>query len=652
MKKSIHFLLLVICTGSLSAQISNANTIIKVQPNTILYSTSGLSITGTGTLVNDGNIQVDGGAFESDSATGSKIKNTYTSATSYGQLILGAAVTAAAADELVHEHLIPSNTTFKYTQISFPFQSTTVEDFAKANGILTSTGYVASLKKGFYDKNSVYFFNNSIISYFPVVYTHAIVPGLRYALNNLNNSFFTSITNNTISTTTNGIPQIANVTISGLDDYSTKTGAWENGTNPYGSVYTSYLQDNTRVTSNPDYLRFGYNFGNPYNSNLDLSYIGISGVDPDGAGPGVTFDLDGVDLNILSIGKMGTGYTVTAGQGNIVGSLIALFSTTGPNAGQIISGDVDALIIKPYEPFGMYFSTGQTSFTFTQGMKTFSMTAKASTDKDGNSLTADGYSPVVITPFSAKKFKKNNVVPTFSSLSFGLKVSAKGSNQGSTTTYVMANQDVVDNNDFNVGYDAKEEAGSLIYTLDNTSDAINTNHKINGIKTDESKYITLGLRLPNGNAAYTLSVPSSSLNRTGGSELDYGKFFKLYDKVKDQRFDITSNFTYDFEQDGATEDRFVIEYGKVLAEETLGNVASNVISSKVVVDGFNNYLFIGDDISHVSIPSVQVYNLTGQLIDNFSTKGDKKILLKNYPTGIYLIKLEGLKNSLKLISNK
>src|SRR5690606_27989722 len=121
--------------------------------------------------------------------------------------------------------------------------------------------------------------------------------------------------------------------------------------------YDSYIEEHIRVPDSTHYGRYYFQFGNPYTSNIDLSYIGVA-------------ENDSYVQGLLGVVKItGTGWNPTSG-------------IQSPQAVRAIwdgtqwGGDAEALIVKPFEGFYIGLKSdssttrGDRTFEFNDGLKT------------------------------------------------------------------------------------------------------------------------------------------------------------------------------------------------------------------------------------------------------------------------------------------
>ena len=634
-----------------NAQATLTNTgVFKVNSGTLVSTATGVGFqnTGGGVVTNGGSIIVRGNF--NPGTVGTEFVDTYTSYSDYGQLIVDSSVVINTTQKITHQYYLKDFATERAPQLSFPFQNYYAQNFLNDLGLGATTDFDFFYPPEYYSA-AMFYWHNSLISFEPVARTpYAHVPitllgnGKRVSLNGqqlgASRTVFSSgravgATKNLIGTPNNtAINPIADTGM-GFADYNVKFAAgnaWINTANNRGHVYNQLMLD-ARLLADPNYLRHIYYFGNPYPSNIDLSHISTTG--------GVN-DTDGIDLDVNRIIKIQPTATITAG--GVSSKYSAVFLS-----GIYNSGDYEALLIHPSEMFVLVLNnnTNLSSFQFTNGMKTFASVPKAQ-HRDGDITLGPDADGDPLTPTSiGRKIIRNASYPTLSNLSFGLQIlDDENATSGSNFAYVVANQNVIDNqyssSDFLV-----PSPSDVLYTVKDND----TKLKIQGIKMDESKVIPLGFKSPlNGDGEYVIKTSADRMVRFGGDASAYPSLFSFFDAAKDVVIPIDENFQYKFKQNSSTENRFFILYNKS-QESSLGDTDFNKAQTEIAKeDNGNTYLMLGTDVKSDN-PTIKIYSSAGQLLDSFPSNGEIKVKLKNYAPGVYLVQVEGLSGAIKMISS-
>jgi hypothetical protein len=661
--------------GNAYSQLTNTG-ILKVNSNTLLYTSDLTDMSNVGVpavVTNDGNIRVGGNFTPGTDPT--KFVNTYTNDTNYGQLIISEASTVAATQKITQQTVIQQEAVIgPFSQIGFPFKGYNVTELLASLGLpetpcvlgTWSPSTCFGLRK-FYGQAAMYYFDNRFLTYEPVVEemltnNFDISNGKRIVLNNISNDFFATTTSNPAIRDITGTPENRVITPHSeipFNPYSGPefTGAFHLGFNKRGQAWEGLFEDPFRMTPNDDRFRHLYQFANPYPSNIDFSYIGITGTP--------SRDTDGMALDILGLAVIDTSTPVTL-ISDIYSFITheALFETTpGPSKGRLNTGDVEALLVRPYQAFTIFGNSASVNtFNFNDGLKSFLGTPKA-LDADGNGVIGDNDLDGDIltgTSFGSSKKYRDTSYPDMSNISIGFQVyDDENDKNGSLPVYVYGNENISNNYIFNNKFDNNGISNNnVLYTLKtdyygNRVDGVadfNYKYKAQSVKMNEYRKIPLGFKVPvNGDGKYIIKTGKNRQIRYGGDDSAFPTLFTFVDEKLGKSIPITTDFSYEFEEDSNTENRFYIVYKNKPVDES-GNkpVVTNTKIGKEI-GGIDNYLLIGTDVN-VENPNIQVYSVSGQLLDTFSSNGEKKIKLKNYAPGVYFVKVDGLKIAIKLIS--
>ena len=362
MRKSLFAIGLLAVSYSVQAQNvlchvdTNAN--MYVSEGTLVYSGGGVQTKGNGLLDVHGNVMVVGTAADAfktiDAAGGDKTDGgniilrlntpaSYATST-YGQLYVDGLsqsnITGVVSKEYRTEsHGGPTNQSF-FQQVALPF-------FGKALSTL-STEVGKTFNTGRYSNPILKWDNtNAVANNYTSLATTTSDPSGYYMLKVTNQDWNPSAPATGNVFTINGkpyAPLAGNVTLQNAAA-SVTFGPNGSGTNAYGEVYYTYLDDSFEYTTSPWAGTFGknfYQFGNPFLTNIDLSNIGYT-EGPNGDGNAVK-NIWGVEYNPGTVNTLPNGTTYATN------SKVVTFLPTGDGVAPAV-GDVDLVVIKPMQSF-------------------------------------------------------------------------------------------------------------------------------------------------------------------------------------------------------------------------------------------------------------------------------------------------------------
>jgi len=367
MRKSLFAIGLLAAINSVQAQdvllhIDDAAT-TYVSEGTLLYAGGGLQTRGTGIMDVHGNVMVEGtstAAFRTITTAGGaktdggnivlRLNTPASFATStYGQLYVNGISAANLTGIVSKEYRTTRHGNGNYfQQIAIPFAgkaySTLSTELAKAFGTTRFT------------QNEILTWNNAaaVSNHVTNLANTTAAAPTYYMLGSKNNNLDLSAPPATLPTiaptatgsvfTLSGTPvraeDLATVTLQG-GGASATFGVNGSGTNQYGELYSSYLQDQFDRTNGYFSLTYGkniYQFGNPYFTNLDLSRIAYAEAAAVTDGNAIS-NLWGVKYTAGTVATQANGSTFTTG------AQIQTYDLTGVPVGDT------GLVIQPMQTF-------------------------------------------------------------------------------------------------------------------------------------------------------------------------------------------------------------------------------------------------------------------------------------------------------------
>jgi len=367
MRKSLFAIGLLAAINSVQAQdvllhIDDAAT-TYVSEGTLLYAGGGLQTRGTGIMDVHGNVMVEGtstSAFRTITTAGGaktdggnivlRLNTPASFATStYGQLYVNGVSAANLTGIVSKEYRTTRHGNGNYfQQIAIPFAgkaySTLSTELAKAFGTTRFT------------QNEILTWNNAaaVSNHVTNLANTTAAAPTYYMLGSKNNNLDLSAPPANLPTiaptatgsvfTLSGTPvraeDLATVTLQG-GGASATFGVNGSGTNQYGELYSSYLQDQFDRTNGYFSLTYGkniYQFGNPYFTNLDLSRIAYAEAAAVTDGNAIS-NLWGVKYTAGTVATQANGSTFTTG------AQIQTYDLTGVPVGDT------GLVIQPMQTF-------------------------------------------------------------------------------------------------------------------------------------------------------------------------------------------------------------------------------------------------------------------------------------------------------------
>lgn len=609
----------------------------KVEPNTLVYFGDDLNLTAAvnqqGVVENGGNIKIDGNFTNLETAlNGTNFLSTWTTEDDYGQVIINDGKTASM---LAMEKGVIDPDTFSWGQFAIPFNFGTANDAmqflfggAYQNG---SNRYTASMMK--WDNLSTPEFDhlNTGSTLSPTDY---VILNLHYASAGIKNLMTTAPGAKMIyhGAPSNGVH--AGVSIGNNNYYDADTWTvWKEKKNSYNERYKTYIEDHLRdvLTEDATYGKYGYQYGNPYTSNIDLSDIGSSAGYDDGV---YIQNLRGVyKFNDLTWNP-----TVGTGGSSSVGAFKATYNGTD------WAGDAAALIIKPFEPFVLTLdsNTAQT-FAFSDKLKTFTNTPRSTT----------------VTPFMKNQtmnggsdYGTEGSNGNFYQLGLNL-YNTDGTFTGNRV-YVVVASDVEDGekNNFEAEYsDFNERTGFYLAQENAEGLPVKTSARkmdINAVSLDfVNKPIPMFLNRTTGDPlGYYLKADlfyESIFNQLKAEDQNYadGNSFFFYDDKEDVMLPITTDFAYYIAPDDI--------YGEKLKYEIYWNAEPLIKDEMGVSDEFaaSTIIYKNQNVHQVKFnenwasADLKVYDLSGrniQTFENVNTKSDFSIKLP--ANGVYVVRIK------------
>lgn len=410
MKKNLLTVGFLAFTLSASAQVLvhvDKNAVFYVGENALVYSGGGIQTKDNGTYDIHGNMMVVGTGTDviktlNSAGTGDKLdggniilrlNNPAASATStYGQLYIQGVAQGNISAVVDKEYRTPKHGT--YQQIALPFNNKTISSLSGSSSTIGTLGKTFSNTR--YSQNEVLTWNNTTVvsdnlavsSVTPKSTTYYMLGSKNLDFNNPPASMPANApaANGTVYTLkgvpfTNGVSEKLLNAGAGIN-----FGNGGNNKNSYNERYNSYHGDDwdaALIPSNPwSAVTFGkniYQFGNPYLTNLDLTFIGkVEGGSPtDGNSipsiQGVRYDPG----TVVTVPNVGT-YSVGA-------KIINFTSGTSSPVGDI------GLIIKPMQTFVVKLRNNNPEVNFDKtlyfdNLRRFKSTARA--NGTGYSVTA------------------------------------------------------------------------------------------------------------------------------------------------------------------------------------------------------------------------------------------------------------------------
>lgn len=356
----------VAMSGALLSQSTyiTGNEPVVIKSNTLFYTAQDFVLVAqadqSGVLTNAGKIRINGNFENANTTDGSNFINTWTAADNYGQVSINDEKTSTGKLTMQKQTIDPE--TFTWGQFAIPYQFSTVSE-----AFLTLFDLQYKTSGGRYGHSIMTWDNQTRPEYDHIAASTPINPTDYVLLNLVNHPHLISHMGDGTDVL-NYVGTPANGTHSPIyrpamyRDINVPWSTWKSQKNWYNERYDSYIEEHIRVQNSTHHGRYYFQFGNPYTSNIDLSYIGVA-------------ENDSYVQGLLGVVKItGTGWNPTSG-------------IQSPQAIRAIwdgtqwGGDAEALIVKPFEGFYIGLKSdssttrGDRTFKFNDGLKTFSMTA-------------------------------------------------------------------------------------------------------------------------------------------------------------------------------------------------------------------------------------------------------------------------------------
>lgn len=590
---------------------------VKVEPNTLVYFGDDFNLTSGATdakvVENEGNIFIAGEFVNAGHTDGKNFVSTWTNSTSYGQVIISDANPTAAANKLAMEKSTIDPTIFQWGQFAVPFDYTDAND--AMNGLFGGT-YVGGNRY----HSSMMVWDNTDKPEFDHLNSTSTISPTSYVILNLtyNSSGIKSLMSANTKLEYFGSP--SNEVLSG----SFSTGiypnlawsAWKNQENSHDENYDTYIHDVKRLATDTEYGQDHYQFGNPYTSNINLSYIGTSsGYD------------DGNDIsNLLSLAKAKSalweedeGYSDANATDN---SFIATWNGTN------WAGAAEAVIIKPFEPFVMVLentATGTGSIAFSDKLKTFDMEPEAG----------------IVIPKTSSNFHQ-----------LGLNLMNSNGSSTFNQVYAVVSDNIQNGVENRLESEYSDFSGRTGFYLaqenEDGSQVIASDRKmcINVVNTDfVSKPIPLFFNRKSGDLEgyyltsdlYYQSIFNKLTGENNITNYEDGNSFFFYDEVEDILLPITTDFSYFIAPTVESSNTRFTVYWNGGPEGTMG-VGDMLTSSTLVYKDSNLHkVRFNEDWSSAD---VKVYDLAGRSILSYSKVNTNSDLeLKLISSGVYVVKV-------------
>lgn len=658
------YLFLSLCFGVLSgttlAQDAyvTGNQKVKVNPNTLVYFGGNLTlnsaVTAEKVVENAGNIKVNGNYANAGDATGKNFVSTWTGENNYGQVIINQGSTV---NRLAMEKGKISPASFEWGQFAIPYNFASANDAMNA---LFGTNYVQSSR--YYSSMMIWDNVNKpefdhLLSASTLSPTDYVILNLKYYSGGIRTLMEDTSSNKLLypGTPTNGsFSRTFQTSVYPTGNWND----WKDLKNSHNEAYRTYIDDKIRQngTTDVNYGKYHYQFGNPYTSNLNLAYIGRA----DG------YDDGNFIQNLAGVAKVSkvVWSGMTGNDTSASNMLIAKYD----NANHVWSGSAEALIVKPFEPFIVILdddAAGVRTINFSDKLKTFAMApgvvvnpaaplAPGSTDGMNTFYTSNENGDI-----AEDRAHNNNVnAASFSTKKYfyqaELTLHADNGEYTGNAAYVVAtnlakngvpNKLESEYGDFSnrTGFYLAQEKqnGTLVQESDRKM-------QINSIALNyTNKPIPFFFNRANGdNQTYVVKANlyfNDIFNRLSESDLNYqdGNSFFFHDSVEDVLLPITTDFSYTIapsSNDTAT--RYRVYWNAVpTADKT--NVADELIAESTIIYKDKTTHKVRFNPEWTLANAIKVYDLSGRKVLEFNNvKTDSDFEIKLPTNGIYVVKIE------------
>lgn len=348
----------------------------NVQNNALVYCGGGVQLDDTSRLNLIGDFMIDTSTGSFVTASGADFRLRYVDSNTYGQLYVRNMPQANLNTGKVNKEYVSGiHGTTARQQVALPFNDYTIHSLYSTIPHINAVNTDFSTK-GRWNKSSVFKWNNSLAVFDQIVVANSptrvglatdyyILPRLNA---NLSEAWDTTITTenpnavlqgfsgtvretkNTMKKIFSGIPvsdqNTTNVQVTLTNAFNGSYGTNGNGTNKYNEKYYSYIDDPFVVTKwSTNYGKYVYQHGNPFLTNVDLSYIkkGTTSTDDDN----YISNLQGIFYYTSGLLNSTSGTTYTSATGVKI-----TFDTNGNPVGGSGAGNTYVntdLIIKPMQ---------------------------------------------------------------------------------------------------------------------------------------------------------------------------------------------------------------------------------------------------------------------------------------------------------------
>lgn len=635
MKKNLLTLALIGVSYFANAQVTYLGDAAKVtvSDNTLLYSGGGFKLVGTAQMNVVGDVMVSGSSgdsFEVDNTSDFRLKNV--SATQYGQLYITGIPQGQITGKVNKEYAESPHGATGRQQVALPFYNYSITDLQSslphiniANSALTSAGR--------WNKRSVFKWNNVTAAFDQLTTSNAstsVGKATDYYILSRRNYDGSIAWDPTVVKTFKGVP----VSDQSGDTSITLTGALStnifgaNGTNKnsYNELYNSYLDD-PFVTSKwaNDYGLNVYQQGNPFLTNIDLSYIKKGTTASNDDDENYINNLNGIYYYTSGIqnGSSGTTYTSATGvkitfdgSGNPVG---ALMLNNVQDGGDITSAaGANYLVIKPMQEFIIKLSNNNSQSLKFNKTRRFSQTAR----------TSSTYSPTAARTSALASVTKQLAVILYDSNDIEL----------GRTFYVV-------NNDAVTGY-APQDA-----RLQAVSDNVSIYTKEEQINGGADNSTTYGLQINEANEDnFSGKEIPLVVNNSNASKL---KFYLIEGgNLLGEGNDLSNGKSFYFSKNGVLTK---LSSGSVVPVENTSNTfglyyeqPSGTLGSSELING--QTIVVKKDTGYIvrfnknwKFADIDIYSSAGQLLHsakNVSAKMDYSLPINYSVNGVYIIKVK------------
>lgn len=649
----------VLCSQTSENAYITGNQVIKISANTLLYTGKDLVLTAQadqpGVVMNEGKIKINGNFVSANTSDGTSFLNVYTNEDNYGQVIINQNSTSTGRLAIQKPSIDPD--TFTWGQFAIPFQFSTVKEAFET--LFSGVQYQTNIPGG--GSNRYY---HSIMTWDNTTrpeYDH-IAPGIPinptdYVIINLtNHEGLINQMEDIPWQTYAGTPANRQYSVQYFPgmyrDVTVPWNSWKTLKNIYNETYASYIEEHIRDGSSPHYGRYYFQFGNPYTSNIDLSYIGLSEIDGD-SNPSYVQGLMGV------VKITGTGWSPEFGILNPT-AIRAVWSGTE------WGGDPEALLIRPFEGFYIGLKSdgtatrGMRSFIFNDDLKTFSMTPAEAENVLEAEPNVDRY--FADTDFQGSTAEEKLITNQF--ITINPNVDRKAFYQLKLELYTE--DDIYTGNSVFVIVDSKSQSGidqpleadytdfnfGFFLSQENADGSeVNVANRVMQINAIHPRFVAKPIPLffkKSGNDlnGYFLKADLfyqnifSKLKKEDVNFMDGNSFF-FYDKAMDVLLPITTDFSYYIERsDEPQSNRYVIYWNggpesgidRMSVEEPLAS------TTQVYKDGEVHKIRFDKTWSSAD---VAVFDLAGRVIlENYNVPTHTDYVLELPKAMVYVVKIK------------